>query len=146
MPRPCKRRRVCKEPRNRGFHPENIGSNEVIILGVDEFETIRLIDLEDYTQEECANQMDVARTTVQSIYNNARRKIADAIVNGKAVQIKGGEYLICSNLDTNNTKNKECNYSCKNGHRKFEKHRRRHHSHNKECLREQYYLNKEYEE
>lgn len=56
---------------------------ERIIMAVDEYETIRLIDLAGYTQEECAAQMGIARTTVQGIYNDARRKLADALVNGK---------------------------------------------------------------
>ena len=54
-----------------------------------------LIDLENYTQEECAEQMCVSRTTVQGVYDAARKKIADALVNGKCLQIGGGDYVIC---------------------------------------------------
>ena len=83
MARPRKCRRVCGMPRTNSFAP--MGSQlceERIIMAVDEYETIRLIDLAGYTQEECAAQMGIARTTVQGIYNDARRKLADALVNG----------------------------------------------------------------
>jgi predicted DNA-binding protein (UPF0251 family) len=67
-------------------------------MTIDEYETIRLIDLEGFTQEECSKQMNIARTTVQGIYNEARKKLADSVVNGKALMIKGGEYKICDGL------------------------------------------------
>ncbi len=69
--------------------------NDGIVMAIDEYETIRLIDLLGYTQEQCAAQMNVARTTVQGIYNDARRKLADALVNGKSLVIRGGDYEIC---------------------------------------------------
>ncbi len=97
MPRPRKWRRVCCLPENERFGPMGGGgSSEIVTMSVDEYETIRLIDLEGLNQEQCARQMDVARTTVQGIYVEARRKIADAIVNGKALVISGGEYSLCS--------------------------------------------------
>lgn len=64
-------------------------------MTVDEYETIRLIDLEGLTQEECAKQMNVARTTVQGIYAEARRKIAQSLVHGRVLLIEGGEYRLC---------------------------------------------------
>lgn len=57
--------------------------------------TVRLIDKEGFSQEECAGYMQVARTTVQQIYNTARTKIADALVDGIGIRIDGGEYSIC---------------------------------------------------
>lgn len=95
MPRPFKKRCVCSEPEHKCFGPKNSNNTEELILSVDEYETIRLIDLENKTQEEASIQMEVARTTVQSIYTSARNKIADAMVNGKNLIIMGGDYVIC---------------------------------------------------
>ncbi len=64
-------------------------------MKVDEYETIRLIDLEGMTQQECCERMQVARTTVQAIYNEARKKLADCLVNGRLLHIEGGNYQVC---------------------------------------------------
>lgn len=97
MSRPQKWRKVCCLPESNGFGPINtpIESDNYIVMTVDEYESIRLIDLEEYTQEECAKQMNIARTTVQAIYNGARKKLAESLVNGKALWIKGGRYRLC---------------------------------------------------
>jgi len=63
-------------------------------MSLDEFETIRLIDKEGMTQEEASVKMGVARTTVTSIYESARKKIADSLVDGKRLQISGGAYRL----------------------------------------------------
>ena len=74
MSRPQKCRRVCTLPRCGGFRPmEDAPWSGTVTLGVDEYEVIRLIDLEGLTQEQCAVQMEVARTTVTGIYLSARR-------------------------------------------------------------------------
>lgn len=70
-----------------------------ICMTVDEYETLRLIDLLGLTQEECAKRMGIARTTVQMIYNEARRKTADALVNSRPLHIEGGHYRLCDNAD-----------------------------------------------
>ena len=67
-----------------------------INMTVEEYETIRLIDLEGKTQQECSERMEVARTTVQGIYDVARKKLADALVNGKRLNIGGGDYELCT--------------------------------------------------
>lgn len=96
MPRPRKHRKVCCLPECSRFGPLPAPAGaDFVSMTVDEYETVRLIDLEGFTQEECAEQMDIARTTVQGIYNDARRKLAEALVNGRILLIKGGDYLLC---------------------------------------------------
>lgn len=100
MPRPRKCRRVCCLPWNASFGPTGTPtSDDTIVMSVDEYETIRLIDQMGFTQEECAEQMNVARTTVQGIYNDARKKLADVLVNGKSLIIRGGDYTLCDSRD-----------------------------------------------
>lgn len=98
MPRPMKWRKVCCLPESNKFGPLDSTSEDkdYVNMTVDEYETIRLIDLEGFTQEECAKQMNVARTTVQGIYVEARKKLAESLVNGKVLLIEGGEYRLCN--------------------------------------------------
>lgn len=100
MPRPRKWRRVCDLPENRYFGPLDgrFSSGSFITMTVDEYETIRLIDLNGLNQEECAERMNIARTTVQGIYSEARKKVAGSLVNGKILIIEGGDYEICDGL------------------------------------------------
>lgn len=96
MPRPRKCRKVCCLPKNREFYPaDRPEETSVIFLTVDEYETIRLIDKEGFSQEECAGFMQVARTTAQQIYNSARKKLAAALVDGMGIRIEGGDYTLC---------------------------------------------------
>ncbi len=101
MPRPRKWRKVCCLPESNLFGPMNAPNldNKIIIMSVEEYETIRLIDLEGLMQEECADSMNVARTTVQRIYNDARKKIAEALVNGYVLKIEGGNYKLCEDSE-----------------------------------------------
>lgn len=85
---------------------------QTVIMTVDEFESIRLIDLEGLTQEECAERMNVARTTAQAIYNSARAKLAECLVNGKELHIKGGEYVLCEGESKNCGCKKCCQKHC----------------------------------
>ncbi|HNX14335.1 MAG TPA: DUF134 domain-containing protein [Oscillospiraceae bacterium] len=94
MPRPIKPRYVCRMPKFGCLQPGAVSGGE-ITLTVEEYEVIRLIDLENNTQEECARQMRVARTTAQGIYETARRKLAKAIVEGRSIVISGGDYILC---------------------------------------------------
>lgn len=96
MGRPKKCRKVCQLPNTKEFLP--VGTDDcttAIVLTVDEFETLRLIDLQDLSQEECGANMQVARTTVQSIYGSARKKLAQALVEGRPIRIEGGDYQLC---------------------------------------------------
>ena len=99
MPRPCRRRRVCNEPFVRDFvpHPVRPGhADEIVMLLVEEYEALRIIDFEKRTHEQCAAQMLVSRTTVTEIYERARFKLAEAVVKGLPLRIEGGSYEICA--------------------------------------------------
>lgn len=98
MARPKKCRRICSMPRCGDFVPASGGDGQVVMT-VDEFESIRLIDWEGMTQEQCAAQMMVARATAASIYESARRKLADALVNGRILTISGGEVAVCEDSE-----------------------------------------------
>ena len=95
MPRPKKCRRICALPPYRSFGPLEGGAGEPVELALDEYDAVRLIDLLGCTQAECADQMGVARTTVQAVYDSARRKLALALVEGSTLVISGGDYIIC---------------------------------------------------
>lgn len=112
MARPFKSRRVCGLPSVDAFGPLGWEAKEWIELTLEEYETIRLIDLLDCTQEECAAQMEVARTTVQAVYNSARRKLAECLVCGRGLRIRGGNYTVCPDSGTC------CGKSCKKGRRR----------------------------
>ena len=74
-------------------------------MGIDEYEVIRLIDWVGLTQEQCAAQINVARTTVTGIYDSARRKLADALIHGKRLVIEGGHIQACERSGT-------CGHAC----------------------------------
>ena len=95
MPRPPRCRRICGAPQVDTFCPNGCENTEPILLTLDEYEVIRLVDLEQQTHEQCAAQMDISRSTVQEIYESARRKIAACLVHGKPLHITGGNYCIC---------------------------------------------------
>jgi predicted DNA-binding protein (UPF0251 family) len=92
MPRPFSARRIAGRPVVPIFKPAGVplrGLQEVVMT-LDEFEAIRLADLDGRYQEEAAIQMGVSRTTFSRIVDSARRKIADAVVHGKVLRIEGG--------------------------------------------------------
>ncbi|MGN0605774.1 MAG: DUF134 domain-containing protein [Oscillospiraceae bacterium] len=96
MPRPQRSRKVCEEPEFDLFSPNGIPNNIIVTLTVDEYEVIRLIDLLQLTHLQAAKQMNISRPTATEIYNSARIKIADCIVNGKKLVVTGGNYHLCS--------------------------------------------------
>lgn len=96
MVRPRLCRRVRFNPNVTYFKPRGIPLRELeeTILNVDEFEAVRLKDLEGLEQEECAKKMNISQPTFHRLVLSARKKIADAIINGKAIKIEGGNYKI----------------------------------------------------
>ena len=96
MSRPKRCRQICGYPAFWSFAPEKADAPETIRFTLDEYEAVRMIDYEKLTQEECAAAMGVSRATVTGIYENARFKLADAIINGKRIRITGGSYRIDS--------------------------------------------------
>lgn len=94
MARPVMWRRVNFLPRVKRFTPAGIprvNQQEVQLL-VEEAEAIRLKDVEELEQAECARKMGVSRTTFYRILDSARKKIGDALLNGKVISIDGGNY------------------------------------------------------
>jgi len=94
MVRPHRCRRVTLEPNVTYFKPRGIPlvDLEEVILHVDEFEAVRLKDLGGLEQEECAKKMNISQPTFHRLVLSARKKISDAIVNGKAIRIVGGNF------------------------------------------------------
>ena len=92
MPRPCKNRFISGWPGSVVYKPAGIPARtlEWLSLGLDEFETIRLLDYQGLDQEKVAELMGISRPTVTRIYASARKKIAEALTEGKAICIEGG--------------------------------------------------------
>lgn len=94
MARPQKSRKVCNPPKMMGYKPFGVSISEidVVRLKYEEFESIRLLDYDKLSQEQAAEKMDVSRPTITRIYNRAKETIAKAFVEGKAIEIEGGNY------------------------------------------------------
>ena len=92
MPRPFCSRRIAGRPAASVFKPIGIPVRELqeVVMALDEFEAMRLADLDELYQEQAAEQMNVSRPTFSRIIDSAHRKIADALVHGKALRIEGG--------------------------------------------------------
>ncbi|MBN2074097.1 MAG: DUF134 domain-containing protein [Dehalococcoidales bacterium] len=107
MPRPRKCRRVESLPGTTYFKPAGIPMRmlEDVLLTVDEVEALRLKELEELDQETGAERMGISRPTFQRILASARKKMADAVLNGKAIRIEGGKFAMANSM-----------YRCFNGH------------------------------
>jgi uncharacterized protein len=92
MARPKCARFVNNLPNTRFFKPRGIPLVELeeVILAFDEYEALRLADLDGLYQEDAAVWMNISRATFGRIVESARRKVADALINGKALRIEGG--------------------------------------------------------
>ncbi len=95
MARPSRCRRICQEPQYLNFGPMEESKVQQVCLTLDEYEVIRLVDYKKMTHEQCARSMDISRTTVTEVYESARFKIADCLVNGRSLRIEGGNYRLC---------------------------------------------------
>jgi predicted DNA-binding protein (UPF0251 family) len=87
-------RKVSFIPPVTYFKPAGIPINNLdeINLLIEEAEAIRLKDLEGLEQEDCARRMNISRTTFSRILDSARQKVADVLLNGKAIRIEGGNF------------------------------------------------------
>lgn len=92
MPRPCCLRHIGFTPNIGFFRPVGVPACalEQVTLTLDEVEALRLADLDGLYQEQAAEQMEVSRPTFSRIVENARRKVADALIHGKALRLEGG--------------------------------------------------------
>lgn len=119
MSRPPKWRKVEFIPNIQNFIPLDAqgGNIQENVLRIEEIEAIRLKDLEKLEQEECAVKMEVSRQTFQRILNSGREKIADSIINGKAIRIEGGNFTrnICP------VRCLDCNKEWQESYENFEK-------------------------
>jgi predicted DNA-binding protein (UPF0251 family) len=95
MPNRKRNRRISMPPKMEGYKPFGIPMRELesVTLLLEEFESIRLTDYENLTQEEAAEKMNISRPTFTRIYEKARKNIAKAFVEGKAIFIQGGDYI-----------------------------------------------------
>ena len=96
VPRPTKWRRVAFIPDITYFKPAGIPLRflEEVALSFEELEAIRLKDLEGLEQEDCAQKMEISRPTFHRVLNSGRRKLAEALVQGKAIRVEGGSYQL----------------------------------------------------
>jgi len=100
-------RRVGFIPQVTYFKPAGVSlaQSQEICLAIEEAEAIRCKDLEGLGHEECARRMNVSRTTFARVLNSARQKVADALLNGKAIKIGGGNFEMAARR-----------FMCVNGH------------------------------
>ena len=107
MPRPPKCRRVAFLPNVKYFKPAGIPMRALdeIQLSIEEAEAIRLKDLEGLDQEKGAERMHISRPTFQRVLASARKKMADALFNAKAIRIEGGSFEMAPSR-----------FKCLNGH------------------------------
>jgi len=98
MVRPCKLRKIGLNPNCAYFKPRGIPliNLEEVVLQKDALEAVRLVDLEGLYQDQTAEKMGVSRPTIGRMLEQARKTIADALINGKAIRIEGGNVTIAS--------------------------------------------------
>jgi uncharacterized protein len=94
MARPHKSRKISNPPKMKGFKPYGMPMCKIepVILKLEEYESIRLVNYDRLLQDQAAIQMNVSRPTFTRIYNSALEQIAKALIEGKAIEIEGGNY------------------------------------------------------
>jgi len=107
MPRPMKCRRVSHLPEVTYFKPSGVPLRALaeVVLSIEEAESIRLKDLDNLEQTQSAEKMNISRPTFQRMLASAREKIANALLNGKAIRIEGGSFEVAIRR-----------FRCQNGH------------------------------
>ena len=90
MPRPCKKRRVMGRPKETFFKPAGLKLRELkeVDLSYSELEAVKMIDYKEIPQDEAARKMDVSQPTFSRILKSARKKISEALIEGKAIKVK----------------------------------------------------------
>lgn len=96
--RPSKQRCICSKPLHTCFVPADGVATQVVTIGYDEYEVIRQMDYAHLSQAQCASKMGVSRATVARMYEHARSVIAEALVLGKQLRIRGGDVRVCTHL------------------------------------------------
>lgn len=119
MARQKQKRVIQQPPKVKGFNPMGVytSKTEAIQLNLEEYESIRLIDYENLSQEQASVYMKVSRPTLTRIYDAARKKLGRAIIKGLQIQIEGGKFIFnepwfeCSDCECkfNNPDNTELN-------------------------------------
>jgi uncharacterized protein len=96
MPRPRRLRRIFFQPGVTYFKPRGIPMRHLdeVVLSFDELEAIRLIDFQELDQKQVAKKMDISQSTLSRLLKQGRKRLSDAIINGKAIKIQGGDFKI----------------------------------------------------
>jgi len=132
MPRPKRIRNIENPPIMEGFKPFGIPTTDLdpVVLLFEEYESIRLADYKGLTQLEAAEKMNISRPTFTRVYEKARRTIARAFVEGKAIFIEGGNYHSenywyrcenCSKVNISKNEIEKCTFCNANEMRKLNK-------------------------
>jgi predicted DNA-binding protein (UPF0251 family) len=118
MPRPKKTRTIHHIHVSNQFNPKECEQKRIILLNIDELESIRLMDLEGYDQIQSAKMMNLARTTFQRVLESARKKVAQALVDGVPILAKGFDIddksivYHCSECEKDYTYEELCEGNC----------------------------------
>ena len=100
--RPKKKRKIQKMPKTLQFSPRGkAGRPEEVVISLDEFEAVKLADYQGLDQENGAKAMGISRPSFGRIIRGARKKIAQALVDGKIIRISGGAVHVLSLSEDN---------------------------------------------